>query len=88
MAGFASNQRPDYPESARRRREEGRVVVHVAVSADGLPVDVTVASTSGYPVLDAAAVAAVRRWHFVPATQGGVPVAAGADVPIRFHLED
>ena len=74
------------PENARRGREEGRVIVRVAVSADGLPLDVTVASSSGHASLDAAAVAALRRWRFLPATQDGRPVPAAAEVPVRFRL--
>jgi periplasmic protein TonB len=62
-------------------------MVRVAVSADGLPADVTVADSSGHPSLDQAAVAAVRKWRFSPATQGGRPLPSIAEVPIRFHLE-
>jgi periplasmic protein TonB len=88
VAGLATNQRPAYPEGARRRGEQGRVVVRVAVSAEGSPLDVSVASSSGHASLDAAALAAVRRWRFVPAIQGGKPVAAAAEVPVQFRLED
>jgi periplasmic protein TonB len=88
VSGLASNARPDYPESARRRGEQGRVMVRVAVSAQGSPAEVAVSATSGHPSLDAAAVEAVRKWRFVPATQGGRPVPSVAEVPIRFLLED
>lgn len=86
VAGMESGRPPGYPESARRRGEQGRVVLRVDVSADGLPVDVTVAEGSGFPSLDAAALGAVRQWRFVPATRGGTPIAATAQVPIRFRL--
>ena len=46
----------------------------------------TIATSSGHQILDDAAVAAVRTWRFSPATQAGVPVAAIADVPIRFSI--
>lgn len=86
VAGMESARPPAYPESARRRGEQGRVVLRVDVSADGLPVDVSVAEGSGFPSLDAAALGAVRQWRFVPAISGGTPVAATAQVPIRFRL--
>ena len=35
-----------------------------------------------------AAAEAVRRWHFVPATQHGAPVDSWLRVPIVFRLED
>jgi protein TonB len=83
-----SDRPPRYPEAARRRGEQGRVVLRVDVSADGAPIDVTVTEGSGFPSLDAAALGAVRQWRFVPAMRGGTPVAAVAQVPIRFRLAD
>jgi periplasmic protein TonB len=43
--------------------------------------------TSGHPILDLAALSAVRQWHFIPATQAGQSVAAVADVPVQFRLD-
>jgi periplasmic protein TonB len=87
VAGSETNQAPTYPESARRRGEEGAVMVRVSVSADGMPLEVSVLRTSGHSSLDLAALSAVRQWHFVPATQGGRPVPAIAEVPVRFQLD-
>jgi len=83
-----SDRPPVYPEIARRRGQQGRVVLHVNVSAEGMPVTVTVAESSGYTSLDAAALAAVQQWRFVPATRGSTPVPAVAEVPVRFRLTD
>lgn len=88
VAGMESDRPPAYPELARRRGEQGRVVVKVDVSAEGSPLEVSVAQGSGFAVLDAAALGAVKQWRFVPATRGGTPVAAVAQVPIRFRLAD
>jgi len=88
LAGMQNNRAPVYPEIARRRGEQGRVMLRVDVSASGAPVAVQVVGTSGYPVLDAAAESAVRGWRFVPATEAGRPVAAAAEVPINFQLEN
>jgi protein TonB len=79
---------PIYPDAARRRHEQGEVLLRVEVTADGHPTAVTVARSSGFAVLDAAAMAAVQQWYFHPATRGGVPIAARAEVPIRFRLQD
>jgi protein TonB len=86
VAGMESDRPPVYPETARRRGQQGRVLLQVNVSAEGLPVTVSVAQSSGYPSLDAAALTAVQRWRFVPATRAGAPVAASAEVPVRFRL--
>jgi protein TonB len=88
LAGMESDQPPRYPEAARRRGEQGRVMLRVSVSTDGLPTDVEIARSSGHHTLDEAAVSAVKRWRFVPASQGGRPVAGVADVPVRFQLRD
>jgi protein TonB len=88
VAGMESDRPPAYPESARRRGQQGRVVLRVNVSAEGMPVAVTVAESSGYASLDAAALAAVQQWRFVPATKGTTPVPAVAEVPVRFRLTD
>ncbi len=83
-----TNRAPVYPEIALRRREQGNVLLSVNVSAHGRPLAVDVMQTSGYVTLDHAALAAVREWDFIPATQGGRPVRAVAEVPIRFRLSD
>ncbi|MBX9635158.1 MAG: energy transducer TonB, partial [Magnetospirillum sp.] len=30
---------------------------------------------------------AVKRWRFAPARQGGRPIVAAVEVPVRFSLE-
>ena len=79
---------PPYPEQARRRNEQGRVLVRVEVASDGSPSSVSLAQSSGSPALDNAALVAVRQSRFSPATRGGVPVAGAAEVPIVFRLEE
>ena len=88
VAGMESNRPPLYPETARRRGNQGRVIVRVKVSPAGEPLAVSIARGSGYTTLDEAAMAAVRQWRFVPARQAGQPVAAEAEVPIVFRLEN
>jgi periplasmic protein TonB len=88
VAGMETNRAPTYPEIARRRGEEGRVVLRVSVSVDGMPLDVEVMGPSGHPSLDSAALLAVRQWRFIPATQAGRSVPAFAEVPVRFRLNN
>jgi protein TonB len=80
--------RPAYPDEARSSGVEGAVLVEVDVDAEGGVSDVRVLTSSGSPSLDRAAIAAVRRWRFTPATDDGVPVASVVRLPaIRFRLE-
>jgi periplasmic protein TonB len=88
ISSLASNRKPDYPQEARRRGLQGKVLLRVEVSAQGMPLSVAVATSSGYGALDQAALAAVERWRFTPATRDGAPVAGAAEVPIQFRLEE
>ena len=88
VAGMASDLPPVYPEAARRRGQQGRVIVRVEVSADGRPLSVNIEQGSGYASLDEAAENAVQKWRFVPATHDGAPVPSTTEVPIRFKLVD
>lgn len=75
---------PDYPRRALRRGESGSVTIRAQIGADGVPLSVSVASSSGSRALDRAAVAAVRRWRFHPAMRNGRPTTGGIVVPINF----
>jgi protein TonB len=88
ISGFASNRKPDYPLAARQRGQQGTVVLRIEVSAAGVPLSVSVVSTSGYTLLDKAALVAVGEWRFHPATQAGVAVMGIRDLPINFRLEE
>jgi protein TonB len=88
VSARAGNRKPDYPAEARRRRLQGQVVLRVDVSAHGTAEHVRVLTSSGHPILDDAAAAAVRAWRFEPARRGGMPVPEPVDVPVRFRIED
>lgn len=85
-AAYLNNPAPVYPPLSRRFREEGQVLLRVKVSAEGLPLAVELARSSGHPRLDTAARNTVLGWRFVPARQGEQPVAAWVKVPIVFQL--
>jgi len=80
------NRPPDYPLEALRQRFEGTVLLRVHVAANGRVAEVEILDSSGHPILDAAAVRAIRSWRFAPATRGGRPVAATVRQPVRFSL--
>lgn len=80
--------RPAYPALSLRRGEEGRVVLRVMVKTDGSAGDVGVRDSSGFPRLDAAAVAAVRRWKFEPHRINGAPVDHEYSIVVKFSLLD
>lgn len=77
---------PAYPDVSRRNGEEGVVVLEVEVLPDGAVGSVRVVSSPGFDRLTRAAVNAVRRARFTPATRGRRPVASIVKVPFRFVL--
>jgi protein TonB len=81
-----SNPRPTYPPEARRLRQQGRVIVAAQVSVDGRATSVSLIRSSGFPLLDAAAVNAVRHWTFVPAQAAGIAIPSRVEVPVNFTL--
>jgi protein TonB len=86
-ANYLKNPRPAYPRLAMREGWTGSIVLHVRVLPTGRPGEISVQKSSGHRVLDDAAVDAVNGWTFVPATQGGSPVAGWVNVPIEFQLK-
>lgn len=82
------NPPPLYPRAARRQGIEGKVVLSVAINAAGKVDAVTIASSSGRPILDEAARSGVRRWIFAPARLLGVPISSQMEIPIIFQLKD
>jgi protein TonB len=77
---------PVYPMMARRHGLEGTVVLRVLVSETGGVGQAAVEASSGCADLDKAAVEAVRKWRFIPATRGGVAVAVWVRQPVTFRL--
>lgn len=84
---YLNNPAPVYPPISRKLREEGRVVLRVLVNASGLVESIEMVTTSGHARLDQAALAAVRRWKFIPARAGERAVAGWALVPVAFNLQ-
>ncbi len=80
--------RPVYPLGARRRGEEGTVVLDVKVAADGRAAGVTLVRSSGFAELDRSAERAAAQARFNPATRGGRPVDSAARLTLVFRLRD
>lgn len=83
---YRNNPKPKYPEQSRRLRQAGQVLVDVEVSTEGQAVSVKLKRSSGFSLLDDAALEAVRRWTFEPARTAGMPMQSRVVVPVRFDL--
>jgi protein TonB len=76
---------PVYPPIALAARKEGVVILEAVIGEDGRVTDVKVLRSE--PLLDQAAIGAVRGWRFTPTTLGGVPVPVVMTVTVEFRLQ-
>lgn len=82
---YARNPAPVYPEAARAAGQQGTVSLDVQISTQGTVDAVSIHHSSGYTLLDRAAVTAVRHWKF-PSGRAS-DSSCTVRVPIRFNLE-
>lgn len=88
LATQASSLKSEYPALSKRLGEQGRVDMRVHVLANGDAGEVELRQSSGHARLDAAAVAAVKKFKFNPSrTRSGRAVDSWMNVPITYVLE-
>jgi len=75
---------PTYPQIAQAARVSGTVILEALIAEDGSVKDVKVLRSK--PLLDDAAVEAVRQWRFTPTLLNGVPVQVIMSVTVTFTL--
>jgi len=83
----ASIFQPEYPDEARRRIQDGQVLVLMHVDRSGYACRVTQVQGSGVEGIDDATLKAVRRWRLVPGMRGGEPVETIYEFAVSFSLE-
>jgi TonB family protein len=76
---------PVYPELAMKARVQGRVTLVINVDEEGNVTETKV--KHGHPLLDDAAVAAVKQWKYNPTFLNGKPVPVIATVTVDFNLK-
>ena len=75
---------PVYPAIALAARVQGVVIIQATIGVDGQVVDATVLRS--VPLLDEAALDAVRQWRYTPTRLNGEPVAVVMTVTVNFQL--
>jgi protein TonB len=78
------NVTPVYPDIAKQARVQGVVILECTISPQGKVTDVKV--LRGIPLLDQAAVDAVKQWVYTPTLLNGVPVPVIMTVTVNFKL--
>jgi len=75
-----------YPPSARTNHEQGRVIIYAVIETDGRLSHMAIIHRAP-PNLEAAALEAVRQWHYKPATCGQTPIRTETSIAMDFWLE-
>ena len=78
-------EEPEFDPAARALKYSGLVLVSLIVGTDGVPTHVQVVRPAGVG-LDERAVAAVSRYTFDPAMEGGRPVPVMLNVEVNFQI--
>ena len=86
-SGKFHNPPPQYPSLAERNGWEGTVMLKALVEKEGLASQVLIESSSGFKVLDNAALKTVKKWKFEPGRAGSVVIASWIKIPVRFRIE-
>ena len=74
--------KPVYPDMAQSAHVTGTVIVEATIGEDGKVIDAKVLRS--IPMLDKAALDAVRQWEYTPTLLNGVPVPVVLTVTIKF----
>ena len=77
--------KPVYPPIAQSARVSGVVIIEATIGADGKVKDAKVLRS--IPLLDQAALDAVKQWQFTPTLLNGVPVPVIMTVTVNFTLQ-
>lgn len=73
---------PVYPDEAKATGIRGVVLLEIRIAGDGSVSDVQVLRS--IPMLDQAAIDAVKQWKYEPTLVGGVPVEVAMNVYVNF----
>ena len=70
---------PEYTEEARAAKLQGKVVVAFTIEPNGIPTNFAIKQGLGGG-LDEAAIGALMKWRFTPASKDGVPIAENVNM--------
>lgn len=76
VANFNSCAKPVWPKQSLRDGNQGTVTLAFKISADGKAEQSKLLKSSGFPLLDEAALQGITKCRFKPATQADTPVPA------------
>jgi protein TonB len=84
---FAKQSEHIYPPEAARRHQQGTVVLMLYINGNGTLDKVEIVKSSGFPLLDAAAIKEMKQSKFEPAMDGAIPIRSRAQASVTYRLE-
>lgn len=78
--------KPKYPDLARERGEQGAIRLKLGINAKGLVENIEILSSTGFKLLDEAAIKAVKAAKFIPAQIDGAAVFSTSEIKLEFKL--
>jgi periplasmic protein TonB len=84
---FALQATHVYPPEAARRHQQGTVVLMLYINGNGALDKVEIVKSSGYPLLDEAAIREMKLSKFEPAMDGAIPIRSRAQAGVTYRLE-
>lgn len=84
---FIHRELPAYPFMARKLGKEGKVLLRLALDAQGKLQGIDTVEANGFGFAEAARTA-IRKSTFAPAVKGGRTVSSQVLVPVRFVLNE
>ncbi len=79
--------KPKYPESAKKAKKEGDVLLAATITEKGIATDIVALTQLGFGLEDAA-IAALKKSTFHPATKAGKPISReNVQIPYEFKLK-
>jgi protein TonB len=85
QANLVSSVSPEYPGLARAARVQGTVFLLASISSEGTVTDLIV--LQGHPLLNDAAIQAVKQWRYKPQLVGGQAMPVQTTVTVNFSFQ-
>ena len=84
---FAMQATHVYPPEAARRHQQGIIVLMLYINGSGTLDKVEIVKSSGFPLLDEAAIKEMKQSKFEPAMDGAIPIRSRAQASVTYRLE-
>lgn len=76
-----------YPRAAKKRNIEGTVILELFIAPDGSTTRCIISQSSGFSILDKAALKAAKSWKFTAGSLNGVKTGMLVKVPVMYKLD-